>query len=142
MPLQKLYNIHYNSSECRQYKWFIQAAEALRRQHAVQEFQQTLKALQTLQNQQEKKRQKTKARQLQQRQKTKAARIAAEKAARLTAEAFACRQCPAKFASNTKLHEHVRTKHTKKPNPPPQAPASSPATSPTCLPTTPRKPIS
>ena len=39
------------------------------------------------------------------------ARLQAEEAARL--EAFPCRRCPAKFASNTKLHEHVRDHHTK-----------------------------
>ena len=49
------------------------------------------------------------------------ARIQAEEAARL--EAFSCRRCPAKFASNTKLHEHVRDHHTKSASPTP--PASS-----------------
>ena len=48
------------------------------------------------------------------------ARLQAEEAARL--EAFACRRCSAKFASNTKLHEHVRDHHTK--SPPPTPPAS------------------
>ena len=43
------------------------------------------------------------------------ARLQAEEAARL--EAFACRRCPAKFASNTKLHEHVRDHHTKTASP-------------------------
>ena len=37
-------------------------------------------------------------------------RIQAEEAAR---EAFACRRCSVKFASNTKLHEHVRNHHIK-----------------------------
>ena len=30
------------------------------------------------------------------------------------AEGFTCRRCKAKFESNTKLHEHVRTRHAKK----------------------------
>ena len=47
------------------------------------------------------------------------ARIQAEEVARL--EAFACRRCPAKFASNTKLHEHVRDHHTKSASPTPPA---------------------
>ena len=33
------------------------------------------------------------------------------------AEAFACRRCPAKFVSNTKLHNHIRDRHAKKPKP-------------------------
>ena len=92
-------------------------------------------------------------------------RIAKEKA-----EAFACRRCPEKFPSNTKLHQHVQEKHSRKPKeptsiekpPPAAAPASppptpsAPASLPTPLPTppaaattppatpttTPRKPIS
>ena len=43
----------------------------------------------------------------------------AEEAAR---EAFACRRCSAKFASNIKLHEHVRDHHTKSAPPTPPAP--------------------
>ena len=64
------------------------------------------------------------------------ARIAKEKA-----EAFACRRCPEKFASNTKLHDHVREKHAKKPkeafsneNAPPATPT------PAALPTPPTSP--
>ena len=34
------------------------------------------------------------------------------------AEAFACRRCPAKCASNTKLHHRIRDRHAKKPKPP------------------------
>lgn len=30
-------------------------------------------------------------------------------------EAFACRRCPAKFSSNTKLHQYVQDHHQKKP---------------------------
>ena len=43
------------------------------------------------------------------------ARLQAEEAARL--KAFACRRCPAKFTSNTKLHEHVRDHHIKSASP-------------------------
>ncbi|KAG7002006.1 hypothetical protein G7Y79_00029g063020 [Physcia stellaris] len=45
-----------------------------------------------------------------QQQQAEQARIAKEKA-----EAFACRRCPAKFPSNTKLHQHVQDHHQKKP---------------------------
>ena len=31
------------------------------------------------------------------------------------AEGYTCRRCKGKFESNTKLHEHVRTKHAKRP---------------------------
>ena len=51
-------------------------------------------------------------RQLQQQQ-AEAVRMAKKKAT-----AFKCRRCPEAFASNTKLHDHVRTKHTKKSTPP------------------------
>ena len=50
------------------------------------------------------------------------ARIAKEKA-----EAFACRRCPEKYPSNTKLHEHVRTKHVKPEKPTPLSPTPSAA---------------
>ena len=33
----------------------------------------------------------------------------------MLARKFECRRCPAKFPSNTKLHDHIRTKHSKKP---------------------------
>ena len=50
------------------------------------------------------------------RQEAEEARIAKEQEeARLTA--FACRRCPAKYPSNTKLHEHIRDHHAKKPKP-------------------------
>ncbi|CAF9942722.1 MAG: hypothetical protein HETSPECPRED_007637, partial [Heterodermia speciosa] len=90
-----------------------------------------------------------KARQLEQQQ-AEEARRAKEKA-----EAFACRRCPEKYPSNTKLHEHVRTKHAKKPKEPtPPAPPASPPISMTTAvapptpvaipspPTTPKKPVS
>ncbi|KAG7004896.1 hypothetical protein G7Y79_00023g054800 [Physcia stellaris] len=44
-----------------------------------------------------------------QQQQAEEARIAKEKA-----EAFACRRCPAKFPSNTKLHQHIQDHHQKK----------------------------
>lgn len=54
--------------------------------------------------------------------------------AKALAEAFACRRCPAKFPSNTKLHEHIRNHHTKKPSAaapiPPVTPSVTPVTSP------------
>ena len=77
------------------------------------------------------------ARHLQQQQ-AEEARIAKEKA-----EAFACRRCPEKYPSNTKLHEHVRMKHAKpeKSTAPPTVP-TSPITSHATTPTTPRNPIS
>ena len=59
-------------------------------------------------------------------------RIAKEKA-----EAFACRRCPEKYPSNTKLHEHVRTKHCKKPkepSPPPMAENPTPPAAPAAPP--------
>ena len=42
-------------------------------------------------------------------------------------EAFACRRCPAKFASNSKLHKHVAERHTKKTSSPssPTSPQAS-----------------
>ena len=52
------------------------------------------------------------------------ARLQAEEAARL--EAFACRRCPAKFASNTKLHTHIQEHHAKKQSEAPkEAPTST-----------------
>ena len=60
----------------------------------------------------------TRERQLQQQQ-AEAARMTKKKAT-----AFKCRRYPEAFASNTKLHDHVRTKHTKKSTPP--TPPASP----------------
>ena len=90
-----------------------------------------------------------KARQAEQRA-AEEARIAREKA-----EAFPCRRCPEKYPSNTKLHEHVRTKHAKaeKRTPPtstplaPVAPVSPPQTpvenpTPPAAPAAPVSPIS
>ena len=37
---------------------------------------------------------------------------AEERAAR---EPFACKRCPARFISNTKLHQHIRDRHAKRP---------------------------
>ena len=69
------------------------------------------------------------------------ARIAKEQEeARLTA--FACRRCPAKYPSNTKLHEHIRDHHAKKPKPVsnPPTPPTSPPTSPQSIPSLPESP--
>ncbi|KAG7008976.1 hypothetical protein G7Y79_00003g008440 [Physcia stellaris] len=46
------------------------------------------------------------------RQEAEQARIAKERA-----EAFACRRCPAKFPSNTKLHQHIQNHHQKSQKP-------------------------
>ena len=46
-----------------------------------------------------------------------AAEEEARKAAEKAAEAFPCRRCPAKFPSNTKLHQHIGDHHAKKPKP-------------------------
>ena len=59
------------------------------------------------------------------RQEVEEARIAKAKA-----EAFACRRCPAKYPSNTKLHEHVRNHHAKKPKPAISSVATPPSTPP------------
>ena len=53
-------------------------------------------------------------------------------------EAFACRRCPAKFPSNTKLHQHVHDHHQKRPATPP---ARTPPTPPPSEPTSPAIPI-
>ena len=42
-------------------------------------------------------------------------------------EAFACRRCPAKFPSNTKLHDHIRNHHAKKPKAALPTPPTPPA---------------
>ena len=47
--------------------------------------------------------------------------------ARKLAEAFACRRCPARFSSNTKLHQHIEDHHAKKPKPEPLHEAPTPA---------------
>ena len=59
------------------------------------------------------------------RQKIEEARIAKAKA-----EAFACKRCPAKYPSNTKLHEHVRNHHAKKSKSAISSVATSSSTSP------------
>ena len=53
-------------------------------------------------------------------------------------EAFACRRCPAKFPSNTKLHQHVQDHHQKRPaTPPARKPAEPLPTPPPSEPTSP-----
>ena len=80
-------------------------------------------------------------------QQAEEARIAAEEAriAKEKVEAFSCRRCPAKFPSNTKLHDHVRTKHCKKPKepspPPPAAALAIPPASPPPTPIAPATPV-
>ena len=97
MPPQQLYDLHRRSSpKC---LWFVQSNEA-QRQSAVQTLQQQ-QHQQTIQHQQQ--------------QQT-------EEVFRPT-EAFDCRRCPASFASNTKLHQHIRDHHAKKPK------TSTPSTS-------------
>ena len=49
----------------------------------------------------------------QQQQQVERARLQQEEQARL--EALACRRCPARFSSNTKLHQHIEDHHAKKP---------------------------
>ncbi|KAG7009706.1 hypothetical protein G7Y79_00002g008210 [Physcia stellaris] len=76
------------------------------------------------------------------------ARIAAKRA-----EGYTCRRCKSKFDSNTKLHEHIRTRHAKKPkskpaqqsvvspaseSKPPTPPASSPESVTSSPPTSPK----
>ena len=149
MLSQKLYKLHYEFFDFRQCKWFFEVAEALRRQQAVQAIraiQQELQQVQKARIVKEARQQQVDAARI---AKEKAARIAKEKAARLIAEAFACRRCPAKFASNIKLHDHVRTKHTKKSasfisltSPAPLSSFTSSIFSPVFSPTTSRKSIS
>ncbi|CAF9939677.1 MAG: hypothetical protein HETSPECPRED_001855 [Heterodermia speciosa] len=156
MPSQKLYKLHYESSDFRQCKWFIEAAEVLRRQQAIE----AIRAVQQQLQHDIEARIAKEARLVKQQQHAEAARIAKEEAARLAEEArmtaFKCRRCSEAFASNIKLHDHVRTKHTKKHTPPapPSPPTSTPPTppitvalpaspaSPASTPTTPRKPVS
>ena len=66
------------------------------------------------------------ARLAKQRQEQEEARLEKERL-----EAFACRRCPAKFPSNTKLHEHLRNHHAKKPKEAALPTPSTPPTSPT-----------
>ena len=53
--------------------------------------------------------------------------------AKRRAEGYTCRRCCCKFDSNTKLHKHIRTRHTKKPKhspltpPPTRYPTSRPS---------------
>ena len=67
-------------------------------------------------------------------QQTEEVRIAKERA-----EAFACRRCPAKFPSNTKLHQHIQDHHQKKSAKPASEIAAS---TPNSIPTPPTSPRS
>lgn len=85
-----------------------------------------------------------KVRLLKKQQEAEEARMAQEReeAEKAKAEAFACNRCRKKFASNTKLYEHVRKRHARKQKPavssipstpparPPQSVTSSPKASP------------
>ena len=93
--LQILYNAHHQSSSnstVQRCSWFVQAKKAqetrLLKEHVKQE------------NELAK----------QQRKEEEEARITKKRA-----EGFTCRRCSVKFDSNTKLHEHIRTRHAKKP---------------------------
>ena len=122
---QYLYQIHQKSLP--QCPWFLQAQQACKA-HQISLDQERLARQQQ---------QVEQARLAKQRkQEEDKARLEAEEKARL--ERFACRRCPAKFASNTKLHTHIRDRHAKKPTALPSPPslptpslavASPPATS-------------
>ncbi|CAF9911184.1 MAG: hypothetical protein HETSPECPRED_000266 [Heterodermia speciosa] len=140
---QELYEWHqrYDKAKC---TWFIRAKKAQADRMTRQYEQREARQLKELAKQQR----------------------AIEEAACLVkkqAEGYTCRRCKGKFDSNTKLHEHVRTKHAKKskssaltspPSPPPASPPSSPSatsieppalpasTPPATPPATPRIPIS
>ncbi|KAG6989887.1 hypothetical protein G7Y79_00062g093650 [Physcia stellaris] len=123
--LRCLYEQHQQGQTSQKCAWFIQAKRAqenyLMRKHES-EIKSKLKqeAKESLKQKEE-------------------ARIAAKRA-----EGYTCRRCKhsAKFDSNTKLHEHIRTRHAKKPKSkpaqqsvehvasPPTPPASSPPSSP------------
>ena len=131
MDPRKLYELHQkHGSRCMQARILRQRVEQ------AASFEQTRRILQRLAAEQQAW-QAEQARRKQQEQ----ARLATEQQqaekARKLAEAFACRRCPAKFPSNTKLHEHVRNHHAKK-----LKPASAPATPPTTPSIAPVTPIS
>ena len=97
VTFQYFYQIHQKSfSQC---FWFLQA------QQACKTHQISLKQARLAKQQQ----QVEQARLAKQHQEKKIARIAKERA-----ERFACKRCFVKFASNIKLHVHVREHHTKK----------------------------
>ena len=63
----------------------------------------------------------------------------------MLARKHACRRCSAKFPSNTKLHDHVRDHHTRKPtneNTPPTVTLATSPTPPTSPPSAPSAPVS
>ena len=98
MSPHQLYELHRKSSlNC---SWFVQSNEALQRQSTVQALQQ--------QQQQQAIQQQA----IQQQQTEEAFRLTSEA---FTIPAFECRRCPASFASNTKLHQHIRDRHAKRP---------------------------
>ncbi|CAF9940167.1 MAG: hypothetical protein HETSPECPRED_002187, partial [Heterodermia speciosa] len=125
---QELYEWHqrYDKAKC---TWFIRAKKAQADRMTRQYEQREARQLKELAKQQR----------------------AIEEAACLVkkqAEGYTCRRCKGKFESNTKLHEHVRTKHAKKPKGEPSPPSSpsppsttvelaSPPSPPSSLPTSP-----
>ena len=137
---QRLYEIHQQFSIfSRQCHWFIQneqerqyeAAQARwkaqMKQAVTQAFRVCFKASeqqQQVENQ---------ARIAKEQQRAEQARLAKEaeetRLEKERLEAFACRRCPAKFPSNTKLHEHIRNHHAKKPKAALPTPSNPPTSS-------------
>ena len=69
-------------------------------------------------------REKTREQEQQQAEQARLLQEAADRIEKARQEAFACRRCPAKFPSNTKLHKHVEDHHVKKPTASPTPPSS------------------
>ena len=145
---QRLYEIHQQSSIfSRQCHWFIQneqerqyeAAQARWKAQMEQAVTQVFRACFKVPEQQQQA--ENQARIAKEQQRAEQARLAKEaeetRLEKERLEAFACRRCPAKFPSNTKLHEHIRNHHAKKPK---AAALPTPSTPPT-PPTLPAKPI-
>ncbi|KAG7004335.1 hypothetical protein G7Y79_00026g059190 [Physcia stellaris] len=138
-------------------EWRVYTAEAIR--VSVENVQKQLQSMQqvssSIKQQQEQKAEQARllkeeqqkfeqVRSLEKQQEAEEARMAQEReeAEKVNAEAFPCRGCRKKFASNTKLYEHVRKRHARKQKPavssipstppatPPQSVTSSPKTSP------------
>ena len=133
---QHLYEIHQKSSFSYRCQWFIQneqerqfqAAQARWKAQMEQAVTQAFRACFKTPEQQQAEN-VAKEQQAEQARLAKEAEEARIKKERL--EAFACRRCPAKFPSNTKLHEHIRNHHAKKPK---TAPTSSTPPTPPALP--------
>ncbi|KAG7006821.1 hypothetical protein G7Y79_00013g035930 [Physcia stellaris] len=108
--LRFLYEQHQQGQTSQKCSWFIQAKRAqesyLMRKHEVEVKNKVKQEAKKLAKQKEE------------------ARIAAKRA-----EGYTCRRCKhsARFDSNTKLHEHIRSRHAKKPKQPAQQSVVSPA---------------